>query len=362
MDTRTILRKTAAVLLTAALCTGYTAAQTPENKSFTNGGFEQDLTGWKTGTFGSYTKPVISVESGTVPEGSKALKLSASDDNTRGWAEQRFTVQPGMVYVLTASIKAEKVTYNRMGIQVIEYPADSDTALSLDIKKTLPIQIGKNTQDWTLYETAVKTSPQTHTLTVRAYIGTHGPVKKGAAAWVDGLQITEQAAGTALNLLPNAGFEHANTGSSVWYKEREPAQWTLWTAKGAKGVQAGLDTADKHEGAQSVRLQMSSETRLSVHTAAAIDGNKTYRLSAAVKTADITGGVYLRAVYFDANNTQIAGKLPTTHIVRGTTPWTDYSVKLTPPPEAVKIKVECFADNAAGTVWFDSCTLTEETE
>jgi len=57
---------------------------------------------------------------------------------------------------------------------------------------------------------------------------------------------------------------------------------------------------------------------------------------------------------------QLPGKLPTTHIVHGATPWTDYRIQLSPPQDAAKLKIECFADDASGTVWFDACSLTEE--
>jgi len=232
---------------------------TTQSAAFRNGGFEQDLTGWKSGTFGNYTLPVISVEKGAAPEGSTAVKLTASDGNTRGWVEQRFAVQGGAAYIIEGNLKAANVTHNRFGIQVIEYPADSDAALTLDIKKTLPIQITKNTQDWTPYRAAVQTAPETATITVRVYLGTHGPVQKGAEAWADGITVTEQASGTAFNLLQNGSFEHKSAGNNaVWQGGSEPAQWTLWTAKGTAGVTAAFDTAEKQDGAHRIELVASA--------------------------------------------------------------------------------------------------------
>nr|WP_314993843.1 DUF642 domain-containing protein [uncultured Treponema sp.] len=334
---------------------------TTQSAAFRNGGFEQDLTGWKSSTFGNYTLPVISVEKSAAPEGSTAVKLTASDGNTRGWVEQRFAVQGGAAYIIEGNLKAANVTHNRFGIQVIEYPADSDAALTLDIKKTLPIQITKNTQDWTPYRAAVQTAPETATITVRVYLGTHGPVQKSAEAWADGITVTEQASGTAFNLLQNGSFEHKSVGNNaVWQGGSEPAQWTLWTAKGTAGVTAAFDTAEKQDGAQSVRIGMPSKSRLSLHTTVPIDSAKRYRFSAALKTENIEGSVYVRMVYLGADGKQLPGKLPTTHIVHGATPWTDYRIQLSPPQDAAKLKIECFADDASGTVWFDACSLTEE--
>lgn len=361
MNIRRFLQKTVMTMIAAGVLTGFAAAQHTGAQGFTNGSFEQDMTGWKTGTFGTYSIPVISIEKGSAPEGAHVLKLSALDDNTRGWAEQRFTVRPNTVYIIEGTIKTFNVTHNRMGIQLIEYPSGSDTARTLDIQQTLAIRIGKNTQDWTTYQTAIKTSPETATLTVRIYLGTHGPVQKGAVVWADGLRVTEQAAGFAVNRLPNAGFEQKTASSDpLWEGGFEPAHWMLWTAKNSKKVRAALDSDEKQSGMCSARFTLPPKSRIALHTAVPVDSAKTYTFSAALKTEIIEGSVYARIIYFDAENKQIAGKLPTTHIVRGTTPWTDYTLKLAPPAGAIKVKIECFTDDASGTVWFDSCSLTED--
>ena len=356
------LRKTVYALCVTAVISGISAAPAAaQSGAFRNGGFEQELSGWKSGTFGSYTLPVISVEKGTMPEGSRAVRLTASDGNTRGWVEQRFAVQGGTSYIIAGNLKAVDVTHNRCGIQIIEYPADSDAALTLDIKKTLPIQITKNTQEWTPYQAAVRTAPETASLTVRVYLGTHGAVQKGAEAWADGITVTEQAAGTAFNLLQNGSFEQKTASSNAaWQGDFEPAQWTLWTAKGTAGVTAAIDTTEKHDGAQSIRLTIPTKSRLSLHTTVPIDSAKKYLFTAALKTENIVGSVYVRMLYLGSGGKQLPGKLPTTHIVHDTTGWTDYRIALTPPDGAAKVKIECFADDASGTVWFDACSLTED--
>ena len=358
------LRKTLYALCVTAVISGISAAPAAaQSGAFRNGGFEQELSGWKSGTFGSYTLPVISVEKGTMPEGSRAVRLTASDGNTRGWVEQRFAVQGDTSYIIAGNLKAVDVTHNRCGIQIIEYPADSDAALTLDIKKTLPIQITKNTQGWTPYQAAIRTAPETATLTVRVYLGTHGPVQKGAEAWADGISVTEQAAGTAFNLLQNGSFEQKTASSNAaWQGGFEPAQWTLWTAKGTAGITASIDTTEKQDGAQSVRISMPSKSRLSLHTTVSVDSTKQYLFTAALKTENIAGSVYVRMLYLGADGKQLSGKLPTTHIVRGTTDWTNYRLPLSVPADAAKLKIECFADDASGTVWFDTCSLTEDTK
>ncbi len=298
-------------------------------KDFTNGSFEQDLQGWKTGTFSSWTLPEIAVDSTDM---GKAVKLSAPDNNTRGWVEQRFSVQPNEVYIVEASLKCRDVTYNRMGIQVIEYPANSDKAKTLDIKKTLPIQIAKNTQDWLPYQAVVKTGSTTASLTLRVYLGTHGPVKKGATAWASGLKITKHEGDGAINLLPNGDFEAKTTAAdSCWKDKMQPAHWTLWKAKKTKKLRAFMDSSEKYSGLQSVRFELPSESRFALHCTLPLDSSKKYRFSAAMKTKDIQGSVYVRIMYLDGKGKQLKGKLPTTHILRDTRDWEEYGLNLTPP-------------------------------
>ncbi|AEE16977.1 polysaccharide lyase family 8 super-sandwich domain-containing protein [Treponema brennaborense] len=340
-----------------------------QNRLPVNGDFEAGLDFWHTGTFGSYTLPDISVDCEDVFKGSGAVRLSAETDNTRGWIEQFFPVQPETRYSVEAYIKALNVSYNRFGIQIIEYAEGSKTPLTLDIAKTLPIQIGKNSHDWTFCSGTFATGPMTDRIAVRAYIGTHGPVAQGASAWVDNLVVRSlgsAAAEYSQESPANGSFERKQTSSAPhWENGAAASDWRLWVPEAGEALSVSLDETEKTDGMYSVKITSKTKSRLCLYTETDVDPGKLYRLSMEVKTAEVMGkGVYFRVQYSsDGKKYRIPqnfkGSLPSV----GTSGWhTQAEMLRNIPEDTKKIKIEIFFDSSVGTAWIDAVSFKESYE
>ncbi len=155
----------------------------------------------------------------------------------------------------------------------------------------------------------------------------------------------------AANLVANPGFEEGDAGG-------RPAGWSLRSAAG--NPQIGLDAADRHAGARSIRISGDSadDRAFAEGPRIPVIPGKAYLFSAWMKSAGVTGGfAVLGAARYRADgswdNWSYVARLPANR------DWREYRQVWTVPAGATAIALRAWAENLQGTVWFDDVSLTE---
>lgn len=90
-----------------------------------------------------------------------------------------------------------------------------------------------------------------------------------------------------------------------------------------------------------------------------VDPDKTYTLTAWVKTKDATGKNAVAMYFYNGNQWGVVGT-PTTQSITGTNDWAKVTVSGKPPKDAAIVRVNLISEGNTGTTWFDDVTLTED--
>lgn len=167
------------------------------------------------------------------------------------------------------------------------------------------------------------------------------------------------------NLFANGGFELVTgTGAASWNGGQRPENWTLWRASG----NADISVTDEvyHSGRYAAQVVHDATSRTALTTNARVEGGASYRLSAWIKTEEVTSalGAFIRTQYYKALN-GVDGSTthekvsdgPSTERMRGTNDWTKLEVLITVPAEARYLVAEPFFETGLGKVWFDELRL-----
>ncbi|EJW17743.1 S-layer homology domain-containing protein [Paenibacillus alvei] len=171
------------------------------------------------------------------------------------------------------------------------------------------------------------------------------------------------------NLFPNGDFESTVAPSGTWtqYTDTNPApvNWDTWIPVGSgkptgRTVSVTVATYDSYSGQQSMLIDASGTSRVSINAKAPVESGKSYRLQVWYKTENIAGGngAYFRTSVLNASNTKLIDG-PTSTKVYGTNDWTMQQVFITVPAGGAKFFVELFLENCTGKVWFDNIRLEE---
>ena len=175
----------------------------------------------------------------------------------------------------------------------------------------------------------------------------------GAAA-----QPSPAAAGTTPIALVNPGFE-----SRLPDAPSLPAGWEIAQHAGATSYEFTLDGKIVHNGKQSLRIDnVGSEPYGMVSQELPVGElrGKTLRLSAYLRTRDVTGNRYGRGAALVLQALVQGSPLAFNHMrdapARGTTEWTRHEVTLAIPPQTQKILVGAML-TGPGTVWLDDVAL-----
>jgi len=89
-----------------------------------------------------------------------------------------------------------------------------------------------------------------------------------------------------------------------------------------------------------------------------VDPDKTYTLTAWIKTKDATGKNVVGLYWYSGNQWTCMGA-PSTQTITGTQDWTMVTVTAKPPRGAAIVRVNLVSENNKGTTWFDDVSLTE---
>lgn len=171
------------------------------------------------------------------------------------------------------------------------------------------------------------------------------------------------------NLFPNGDFESTAAPSGTWtqYTDTNPApvNWDTWIPVGSgkpagRTVSVTVATYDSYSGQQSMLIDASGTSRVSINAKAPVDAGKSYRLQVWYKTENIAGGsgAYFRTSVLNPSNTKLIDG-PTSTKVYGTNDWAMQQAFITVPAGGTKFFVELFLENSTGKVWFDNIRLEE---
>lgn len=171
------------------------------------------------------------------------------------------------------------------------------------------------------------------------------------------------------NLFSNGDFESTAAPSGTWtqYTDTNPApvNWDTWIPVGSgkpagRTVSVTVATYDSYSGQQSMLIDASGTSRVSINAKAPVEAGKSYRLQVWYKTEKIAGGsgAYFRTSVLNASNTKLIDG-PTSTKVYGTNDWAMQQAFITVPAGGAKFFVELFLENSTGKVWFDNIRLEE---
>ncbi|WP_146200369.1 polysaccharide lyase family 8 super-sandwich domain-containing protein [Paenibacillus agaridevorans] len=167
------------------------------------------------------------------------------------------------------------------------------------------------------------------------------------------------------NLFSNGGFELVTaTGAATWNGGQRPEDWTLWRASG----NADISVTDqvRYSGQYAAQIVHGASSRTALTTNARVESDQRYRLSAWIKTEEVTSalGAFIRTQYYktlngvDGSTThEKVSDGPSTERMRGTNDWTKLEVLVTVPADARYLVVEPFFETGLGKVWFDELRL-----
>lgn len=151
----------------------------------------------------------------------------------------------------------------------------------------------------------------------------------------------QQPSGGRVNLLSNPSFEDEQKG---W-------QFNAWDKKGT----ATIDTAEKHDGQASIRIDNSGGDDSFLKQEVVVKPKTRYRLTGYIRTKDVTGkggGATL----------SLEGGFEKTEVIKETKSWTKVSLEFE-SGAADKIKVGPrlghYSTKIMGTAWYDELSLVE---
>lgn len=171
------------------------------------------------------------------------------------------------------------------------------------------------------------------------------------------------------NLFPNGDFESTAAPSGTWTQYTDtnpvPVNWDTWIPVGSgkptgRTVSVTVATYHSYSGQQSMLIDASGTSRVSINAKAPVDAGKSYRLQVWYKTENIAGGsgAYFRTSVLNPSNTKLIDG-PTSTKVYGTNDWAMQQAFITVPAGGTKFFVELFLENSTGKVWFDNIRLEE---
>ncbi|WP_266367865.1 S41 family peptidase [Tellurirhabdus rosea] len=164
-----------------------------------------------------------------------------------------------------------------------------------------------------------------------------------------------------LCLLPFAGM--AQTPSNLDFERLDPAtrQPAGWSSFGSEGYAVGADSLVRHGGRYSFRIQSIADNKDQAFKACGLTiparyAGKEIELTGFVKTQDLASGWAGLWMRIDGTNRTLEFDNMESRGIKGTTDWTQYSVKLRLPDDAERITFGGLL-SGPGTAWFDDLTV-----
>jgi len=169
--------------------------------------------------------------------------------------------------------------------------------------------------------------------------------------------VTPPATRPASIALVNPGFESSASG-----RRNDPEGWFSFQHAGEPSYRFVVDTANPHGGARSLRID---NTGPDVYGAMAqsLDAlgyaGKTARFSGWLRTNETNEGGAVLTILALGNGATLANNFMAASAVKGTTPWTRYTITLAIPPRTDRVEVGAML-HGKGSLWLDDVELTLE--
>ena len=153
------------------------------------------------------------------------------------------------------------------------------------------------------------------------------------------------------NLLVNPSMDAASGG--------DPRGWTPGRFFSGDKNGTFATARDGRNGSTCVSISKSTSPAAWDASPVPVDPDKTYTLTAWVKTRDATGRNVVALYWYNGNMWTCIGT-PGTESITGTRDWTKVTVSAKPPRDAALVRVNLISEDNTGTTFFDDVALTEE--
>lgn len=138
-----------------------------------------------------------------------------------------------------------------------------------------------------------------------------------------------------------------------------PHGWTPGRFFGTDNKGTFATTKEGRNGSTCVSISKSTSPAAWDASPIPVDPDKTYTLTAWIKTKDATAKNAAAMYWYNGNQWGVVGT-PTTQSITGTRDWTKVTVSGKPPKDSALVRVNLISEDNSGTTWFDDVTLTEE--
>ncbi|MEF2243693.1 polysaccharide lyase family 8 super-sandwich domain-containing protein [Paenibacillus sp. IITD108] len=157
------------------------------------------------------------------------------------------------------------------------------------------------------------------------------------------------------NVIPNPGFEQI-TANAAWLNGEGAAGWGIWFA--TSGGVVSVDKGTKYGDNQSLKIThpvSTARTNVSVDNGVPIHAGETYKLSAWIKTDQVSNnGLVFRSYYYKDNVKDSNGP---SQKLTGTNDWQLVELIAEAPANVNILRVEFMLETGEGTVWVDDASL-----
>ncbi len=157
--------------------------------------------------------------------------------------------------------------------------------------------------------------------------------------------------------LVNGGFEKQNSDGSL-------AGWLPGTLFSSGNEKISVDSAVRHSGRQSARLDFSGKQQVFITQFIRVKAGKTYLFSGWMKTNMVasalreTNGARFEFYWMDRYGRDLPKVYGFSRFLQNTNDWTKLEFPLTAPSGAVGVRLQA-TSYSDGTVWVDDVSLTE---
>ncbi|WP_239256133.1 DNRLRE domain-containing protein [Listeria ilorinensis] len=331
-----------------------------------NGGFEDQLTGWKMSQFNSNSKGNISHDATTSTTGALGGKGSIKIEGealTTGKAYtaaiQDVDVEPETTYTVSAYIKAENVKKADGMFTIRLMQADGKDVTDGTVWKDNRATSQQTNSNWTKRQFTFKTTKQTRK--VRLYLDNEQIAggKGKATLWFDQVQLEKGSRASQFNPVSNSSFEQQDTTTA-----------TNWGRTGNSGTaDARIVSSNSYDGDSAVFEQRTATHDPNTYFGQNIPLNQKEAQSVTVSAMSKAENVKLYAeekfsvdysLWVDINYADGTKEYAQAKFPQGTKDWNRSAVVITPkkPIQMLRV-VPMFRNGMTGKVWFDNVRIME---
>jgi hypothetical protein len=282
------------------------------------------------------TNGTMSVISGGAYNGTKSVELNAAGSTDRAVLSQwHIPVTANQLYRFTSRYKIMNGPIGGSAFMKVTWYDSSKKAIT----PTYPTNTIQNNSNWMLL-TRDLTSPAE-----AAYATVQLEVRYGGTVRFD--YVTMEAVN---NLIGNGSFEQLDSNGNL-------NNWAF----------SSVNTGGSHSPQSSGGYDQNKHVRVDTYDAddrvvlsqwyIPVSAGKRYQMTAVYKVSSLGGKLYMKATFYDANQTAIT---PTTNTFgQNKTDWTEMIRIIMAPPNAAYVTFQLHVDQGASTVYWDHVRIEE---